>query len=57
MPKAGGYRYIVQARCALSAYLEWRMLRAENGIALAAFIFKDILCRWGPLAEIVTDNG
>ncbi|KIJ04305.1 hypothetical protein PAXINDRAFT_39921, partial [Paxillus involutus ATCC 200175] len=57
MPKVGGYRYIVQARCALSAYPEWRMLRAENGIALAAFIFEDILCRWGPLAEIVTDNG
>jgi hypothetical protein len=57
MPKAGGYRYIVQARCALSAYPEWRMLRAENGVALAAFIFEDILCRWGPLAEIVTDNG
>ncbi|KIJ14508.1 hypothetical protein PAXINDRAFT_41881, partial [Paxillus involutus ATCC 200175] len=57
MPKAGGYRYIVQARCALSAYPEWRMLQAENSVALAAFIFEDILCRWGPLAEIVTDNG
>jgi hypothetical protein len=33
------------------------MLRAENGTALAAFIFEEILCRWGPLAEIVTDNG
>jgi hypothetical protein len=24
---------------------------------LGAFIFEDILCRWGALAEIVTDNG
>ena len=33
------------------------MLCSENTIALASFIFKDILCRWGPLTEIVTDNG
>ena len=52
-----GYRYIVQACCVLTAYPEWRMLRSENAIALASFIFEDILCRWGPLTEIVTDNG
>jgi integrase-like protein len=57
MPKASGYRYIVQARCALTGYPEWRMLRAENASALASFIFEDILCRWGAVAEIVTDNG
>ena len=33
------------------------MLRSENTSALASFIFEDILCRWGALAEIVTDNG
>jgi hypothetical protein len=33
------------------------MMRSETGQALAAFIFEDILCRWGPLTEIVTDNG
>jgi hypothetical protein len=33
------------------------MLRSETGLTLAAFIFEDILCRWGPLSEIVTDNG
>jgi hypothetical protein len=57
MPKAGGYRYIVQARCAMTSYPEWRMLRVETGLTLTAFIFEDILCRWGPLSEIVTDNG
>ncbi|KIK73070.1 hypothetical protein PAXRUDRAFT_74267, partial [Paxillus rubicundulus Ve08.2h10] len=31
MPKAGGFCYIIQARWALSAYPEWRMLQAENG--------------------------
>jgi hypothetical protein len=57
MPKAGGYRYLVQARCAMSLYPEWQMMRSETGQTLAAFIFEDILCRWGPLTKIVTDNG
>ena len=57
MPHSGGYRYIVQARCALSAYPEWRMLCFENSTTLSSFIFEDLLCRWGSLSEIVTDNG
>ena len=57
MPRFAGYQYIVQACCALTAYPEWQMLRSENAAALTSFIFEDILCRWGPLAEIVTDNG
>ncbi|KIJ21293.1 hypothetical protein PAXINDRAFT_64763 [Paxillus involutus ATCC 200175] len=33
------------------------MLRSENVNAIASFIFEDILCCQGALAEIVTDNG
>jgi hypothetical protein len=57
MPKAGGYRYIVQARCTLTSYPEWRMSHSDKVVGLASFIFEDILCRWGPMSEIVTDNG
>src|SRR5258707_1948671 len=57
MPPAAGFRYIVQARCSLSAWPEWRALRVETTRTLAAFIFEDILCRWGAVEEIVTDNG
>src|ERR1019366_6468663 len=57
MPPAAGYRYIVQARCSLTAWPEWRALRTETGRTLAAFIFEEILCRWGAVEEIVTDNG
>ena len=57
MPPAAGYRYIVQARCSLTAWPEWRALRTETGRTLGAFIFEDILCRWGAIKEIVTDNG
>ena len=56
MARSAGYRYIVQARCALTTYPEWRMLRSENASALGSFIFEDMLCRWGTLAKIVTDN-
>jgi hypothetical protein len=57
MPHASGYRYIVQAHCSLSSYPEHRKLRKENGSTIGAFIFEEILCHWGALEEIVTDNG
>ena len=56
MPWSAGDRYIVQARCALTAYPKWRMLHSKNASTVASFIFEDILCCWGALAEIVTDN-
>ena len=57
MPHASGFRYIVQARCSLTAWPEWRALRTETGRTLGTFIFEEILCRWGAVEEIVTDNG
>lgn len=56
MPKAAGYRYIVHARCSLTAYPEWAMLCKENASTIGKFIFNEILCRWGAVEEIVTDN-
>jgi transposase InsO family protein len=57
MPKSNGCRYLVQARCALTSYVEWRALKRETQRTLAAFIFEEIICRWGCLVELVTDNG
>jgi hypothetical protein len=57
MPCASGYRYIVQACCSLLSYPEHWKLCKENGSTIGVFIFKDILCHWGALEEIVTDNG
>jgi len=56
MPRAGGFEHLVQARCALTGYPEWRMLRKETTKTLQAFVFEELLCRWGPITEIVTDN-
>nr|GAT45769.1 predicted protein [Mycena chlorophos] len=33
------------------------MLRRETSSGIADWIFQDLLCRWGTLMEIVTDNG
>jgi hypothetical protein len=57
MPHASGYCYIVQAHCLLSSYPEHRKLRKENGSTISVFIFEEILCHWGALEEIITDNG
>jgi hypothetical protein len=57
MPHMSGYCYIVQARCLLSSYPEHRKLHKENGSMIGTFIFEEILCCWGALEEIVTDNG
>jgi hypothetical protein len=45
MPPSGAYRYIVQARCSLSYYPEFHMLRAETARTLGDWIYEDILCR------------
>jgi hypothetical protein len=57
VPRTSGYHYIVQARCWLSSYPEHQKLCKENGSTIGAFIFEEILCRWGVVEEIVTDNG
>lgn len=57
MPHTGGYRYIVQARCLLTAWPKWHALRIETGRTIGAFIFEEILCRWEAVGEIITDNG
>ena len=54
---SSGYKYIVQARCSLTHWPEWEMLRKESAKSLASFILHNIVYRWGTLLEIVTDNG
>ena len=57
MPAANKFNKIVHARCALTSYPEWRALRRETAETLGMFVFQEILCRWGAIEEIVTDNG
>jgi transposase InsO family protein len=33
------------------------MFTNETAAALGNFVFEEVLCRWGAVVEIVTDNG
>jgi hypothetical protein len=57
LPRSSGYVYIVQGHCLLTGYPEFRMLCKETAQSIGDWIFQDVLCRWGTLAEIVSDNG
>jgi hypothetical protein len=57
LPRVNGFRTVAHARCSVSAWPEWRMMVNEDAFALGTFIFEEILCRWGAMAEISTDNG
>lgn len=52
-----GKKYLVHARCALSSFPEWRALAKLSKTALGKFIFEELICRYGALSEIVSDNG
>jgi hypothetical protein len=56
-PPSDGCAYIVHGRCALTSWVEGRPLKKENAKSIADWLFEDILCRWGCLREIITDNG
>jgi hypothetical protein len=53
----GPYKYGIHVRDATISWPEARAVTAETGPVLAAFFFQDVLCRWGCVADIVTDNG
>ena len=56
-PKSNGCGYIAHGRCGMTSWMEGRPLKVENGKAIANWLFEDIICRWGCILEIVTDNG
>ena len=57
LPTSSGFKYIIQARCSLTHYPEHKALRQETARTVGEWVYEDLLCRWGALSEIVTDNG
>jgi len=49
--------YIVDARCALTRYLEARGLRTADAESIGKFLLEEVICRWGCPRWLVTDNG
>jgi len=56
-PASNGCRYIVHGRDNLSSWPEGRAIRDEKARTIALWLYEDILCRWGAIRLIVTDNG
>jgi transposase InsO family protein len=52
-----GYKYIVCARDDLSRASEGRALKKNDSVSLMRFFWEQIYCRYGAIAEVVTDNG
>jgi hypothetical protein len=57
MPTAQGYKYIVAARDDLSQAAEGRALKTANSITVSKFLWEEIICRYGAIGVVVTDNG
>jgi hypothetical protein len=55
-PKSNGCSYIAHGRCGMTSWMEGRPLREETGRSIGIWLFEDIICRWGCLREIITDN-
>ena len=57
MPPCQGFRYIVAARDDLSGASEGRALKRLSSHAIANFFWEEILCRYGMVYQVTTDNG
>ena len=53
---SNGCKYIVHGRCALSTWMEGRPLRKDNHKLIGQWLFEEVICRWGCIRTIVTDN-
>ena len=54
---SGKYLYLVAARDSLSGAAEGRALAKANSRALAQFFWEEIICRYGAIQQVTTDNG
>lgn len=57
MPRAHGYKYIIAARDDLTAAAEGRALQRATAAAVSRFFWEEILCRYGAVGQVTTDNG
>jgi hypothetical protein len=55
--RSSGYEYIVDVRDDLTGWLEARMLARKSAELVADFLWQDVICRFGCIPQITTDNG
>ena len=54
---SGSYKHFLHARCALTAWPEGRATTSQTGKTIGDWLYQEILCRWGAVSEIISDNG
>jgi hypothetical protein len=54
---SNGYEYIVDIRDDLTGWIEARMLVRKSSDKIAEFLWQDVICRFGCIPQITTDNG
>ena len=55
-PKSNGYGHIAYGQCGMTSWKEGHLLREETGRSVGIWLFKDVVCQWGCMHEIITDN-
>ena len=57
MPEVRGFTHIVAARDDLTGASEGRALRSASAENIAKFLWEEVLCRYGMIYHVTTDNG
>ncbi|KNZ82250.1 hypothetical protein J132_04211 [Termitomyces sp. J132] len=52
MPPSNKFKYIIQGRCSLTHYPEFRMLTRENTEAIAKWLYEDVICLERPHFDV-----
>jgi len=55
-PKSNSCGHIAHGRCGMTSWMEGRPLSQETGRSVGIWLFEDIICRWGCIRDIITDN-
>ncbi len=51
------FKNFLHARCTTMSYSEGRTCKQQTAKVVSDWIFQDLLCQWGAISEIVSDNG
>ncbi|KAG5633960.1 hypothetical protein DXG03_006452, partial [Asterophora parasitica] len=53
---SGSFKMVIQGCCSLAHYPEFHVLHWETTAILGEWIYQDIICHWGRLQKIITNN-
>ena len=56
LPKSNGYGHITHGRCGMTSCIEGCPLKEEMGRSIGIWLLEDVVCQWGCMRKIITDN-